>query len=534
MIALVARPIGTVATTSRVGASHAAGLAPPRSEHAAGACLHVDTVHSGLKQPFPEVTLMAIVDETAFLDATAQAELVRLREVKPIELVEAAIERIERVNPKLNAVVTPMYDEARKVAQSPLPQAPFAGVPFLLKDLIASYAGIRLTSGSAFLRDYVPQHDSELVARLKRAGLIVLGKTNVPEFGILPTTESRLLGPCRNPWNTALSPGGSSGGSAAAVAAGAVPVAHGNDGGGSIRIPSSCCGLFGLKPTRARNPLGPDLGDMVNGLVAEHAVTRSVRDSAALLDATAGPDVGDPYCAPPPARPFLDEVGASPGRLRIGFTCTAVTGVPVHPDCIAAVNDAASLCSQLGHDVQEMTFSLDGQLITRAFIASWAAMVAWDIARMARITGKTPTQDDFEPLTWTLGETGRQQSSGDYLLAATDLQQVARQIAGMCLNYDVMLMPTIAEPPPPLGTFDSPPDNPWHGLFRAASFLPFTPLCNITGQPGMSVPLFWNSDGLPIGTQFAAHFGDEATLFRLAAQLEAARPWAHRRPPLAA
>ncbi|MDY6916718.1 MAG: amidase family protein [Chloroflexota bacterium] len=475
-----------------------------------------------------------MIEETARMDATAQAELVRRREVKPIELVDAAIERIERLNPRLNAVVTPMYDEARRLAQAGLQDAPFAGVPFLLKDLVASYAGVRCTSGSAFLCDYEPACDSELVTRFKRSGLIVLGKTNVPEFGILPTTESRFLGPCRNPWNTELSPGGSSGGSAAAVAAGLVPMAHGNDGGGSIRIPSSCCGLFGLKPTRARNPLGPDLGDMVSGLVVEHALTRSVRDSAALLDATSGPGVGDPYYATPPARPFLDEVTASPGRLLIGFTCTAVTGVPVHPDCAAAVNDAASLCSQLGHDVQEATFSLDGELITRAFIASWAAMVAWDIARMERITGKTPTQEDFEPLTWALYESGCQQSSGDYLLAVTDLQQVSRQIAGTCLNYDVMLMPTIAEPPPPLGTFDSPPDNPWQGLFQAASFLPFTPLCNITGQPGMSMPLFWNSQGLPIGTQFAAHYGDEAILFRLAAQLEAARPWAGRRPPVSA
>src|SRR5271157_1274764 len=261
---------------------------------------------------------MPTLDELTFLDATALADLVRRKEVKPIELVDATIERIERVNPKLNAVVAPMYDQARAAAQDDIPDGPFGGVPFLLKDLVAAYAGVRMTSGSAFLRDFVPDHDSELVRRQKRAGLIVVGKTNAPEFGILCTTEPLLFGPTRNPWDVNRTTGGSSGGSAAAVAAGIVPMAHANDGGGSIRIPASCCGLFGLKPTRARNPLGPDLGDMMGGFVCEHAVTRSVRDSAALLDATAGPDVGDPYWAPPQARPFLQEVGPDPRGLRQG------------------------------------------------------------------------------------------------------------------------------------------------------------------------------------------------------------------------
>jgi amidase len=252
---------------------------------------------------------MTAPNDLAFLDATAQAELVRNKEVRPIELVDTAIARIERLNPTLNAVVTPMYDLARTVAGGKLPAGPFTGVPFLLKDLMASYAGVKMSLGMKLLRDFVPDHDSELVVRLKRAGLIVVGKTNLPELGILPTTEPLLFGPCRNPWDTERTTGGSSGGSAAAVAAGMVPMAHANDGGGSIRIPAACCGLFGLKPTRARNPLGPDFGDIFSGLVAEHAVTRSVRDSAALLDATAGPDVGDPYWAPPPARPFIQEVG---------------------------------------------------------------------------------------------------------------------------------------------------------------------------------------------------------------------------------
>jgi len=299
-------------------------------------------------------------DDFAFLDATAQAELVQRREVKAIELVDAAIERIERLNPTLNAVITPMYEQARTAAISKLPEGPFDGVPFLLKDILASYGGVRMASGSAFLRDFVPDHDSELVTRLKRAGLIILGKTNTPELGLLTTTEPRLFGPSRNPWNTGRTTGGSSGGSAAAVAAGLVPMAHANDAGGSLRGPASCCGLFGLKPTRGRNPLGPDYGEFFSGLAAEHAVTRSVRDSAALLDATSGPDVGDPYWAPPPVRPFLHEVSTSPGRLRIAFTTKTATGASVHDDCISAVREAAALCTDLGHEVVEAAPAVDG------------------------------------------------------------------------------------------------------------------------------------------------------------------------------
>jgi amidase len=474
------------------------------------------------------------MDDLAFLDATAQAELVRRKEAKPIELVDAAIERIERLNPTLNAIVTPMYDLARKAATGPLPDWPLAGVPYLLKDLGAEYGGVRFTEGSVFLRDYVSECDSELVVRLKRAGLIVVGKTNTPEFGILPTAEPHLFGPSHNPWNTGHSTGGSSGGSAAAVAAGLVPAAHANDGGGSIRIPASCCGLFGLKPTRGRNPLGPHYGDMFNGLVCEHAVTRSVRDSAALLDATSGPDVGDPYWAPPPARPFLQEVGASPGRLRIAFTAQAATGAEVHPDCVASVRDAAALCTELGHTVTEVAPTLDGQLVTQAFITLWSAGCAWSVDDWARRAGRKPTPDLFEPLTWALREMGRQHSASAYLLALQDLQKISREVARFFVDYDIWLTPTLGEPPVPLGTFDSPPENPLQGLMRAAAYVPFTPICNITGQPAMSVPLYWNAGGLPVGSHFIGRFGDEATLFRLAAQLEQARPWAGRRPPVSA
>jgi amidase len=468
------------------------------------------------------------------LDATAQAELVRKKEVKPIELVDAAIERIERVNPQINAVITPMYEQARAAANGELPDGPFTGVPFLLKDLLAAYAGVRMASGSAFLKDFVPDHDSELVARYKRAGLVVVGKTNTPEYGIMPTTEPALFGPSRNPWDTTRATGGSSGGSAAAVASRMVSFAHGNDGGGSIRIPASCCGLFGLKPTRARNPLGPDFGDMFSGLVAEHALTRSVRDSAALLDATSGPEVGDPYWAPPPARPFLQEVGANPGKLRIAFTTTAPSGVQIHPDCITAVNDAVRLCSDLGHEVVEAAPKLNGELMAPMFMVVWSAGCAWTIDGAAGALGRQPTADQFEPGTWALYQMGQKQTGAGYMMALAWIQAASRDVARFMLDYDVWLTPTLGEPPLPLGSFDSPADDPMAGMRRAVQFVPFTPVCNMTGQPAMSVPLHWNDQGLPVGAHFVGRFGDEAKLFRLAAQLEGARPWADRRPPVSA
>ncbi|MGA2286205.1 MAG: amidase family protein [Dehalococcoidia bacterium] len=472
------------------------------------------------------------MDDFVTLDATAQAELVRLKEVKPIELIEAAIERIERLNPKLNAVITPMYDLARQAASGPLPEGPFAGVPFLLKDLMASYAGVRMAWGTAFLKDNVPDHDSELVARYKRAGLIILGKTNTPEFGILPTTEPHFFGPTRNPWNTEHSSGGSSGGTAAAVASGMVAMGHGNDGGGSIRIPASCCGLFGLKPTRARIPLSPDIGDVMGGFVIEHALTRSVRDSAALLDATCGPDIGDPYWAPPPARPYLQEVGADPGKLRIAFTTKSLTGSAVDPDCVAAVRDAAKLCADLGHYVEEEEPDVNGEMVTGPFTVVWSAGVAENVDGVALLKGRGAEPDELEPLTRALADMGRQQTASNYLIAVAILQRISRDVQRFFVDYDVALTPTLAEPPLPLGALESTPDNPLFGFIRAASYVPFTPICNITGQPAMSVPLYWNAQGLPIGTHFIGRFGDEATLFRLAAQLEQARPWANRHPPV--
>lgn len=470
--------------------------------------------------------------ELAWQDATALADLVRKKEIKPIELVEDAIEKIERLNPQLNAVVTKMYDEARESANGDLPDGPFTGVPFLLKDLMAAYQGVRMTFGSKYLKDFVPDLDTELVKRHKRAGLIVVGKTNTPEFGILPTTEPRLFGATCNPWDTTRMTGGSSGGSAAAVAAGLVAMAHANDGGGSIRIPASCCGVFGLKPTRARNPLGPHFGDVFSGLVAEHAVTRSVRDSAALLDATAGAELGDPYCAPAPMRPFIEEVGADPGRLRIAYTTTAASGVPVHADCVAAVEDAAKLCAGLGHIVEPAAPQLNGEMLTQAFMTIWSAGNDWMVESMSYAIGRKAGLDEFEPGTRALIEMGRNQSATAYLLAVQMLQAFSRRVAQFMEKYDLLLTPTVADPPLPLGSFDSTDENPMAGMIRAGMFVPFTPICNASGQPAMSIPLYWNDRGLPIGTHFVGRFGDEATLFRLASQLEAARPWASRHPPV--
>ncbi len=478
---------------------------------------------------------MAITpNELRDLDATAQADLIRRGEATPLELVDAAIDRVERLNPKLNAVVTPLFEQARETAKSDLPHGPLRGVPYLLKDLMGTMAGVRQTSGSAFLKDYVPRADSELVARLKRAGLVIIGKTNTPEFGILPTTEPAFFGPARNPWNTDHSTGGSSGGSAAAVASGMVPAAHANDGGGSIRIPASCCGLFGLKPTRGRNPLGPEFGDMMGGLVAEHAVTRTVRDSALLLDATSGPDVGDPYFAPPQALPYVEEVRREPGKLRIGFTTASPLGSGMSPDCAAAVEDVARLCESLGHQVEEHTPKIDAEKLQSCFINVFGAGTAMQVDVLAAEVGRAPRTGEIEPLTEALAAAGRQVSASDYLISIMELQRVSRDIARDFLEYDVWLTPTLCEPPLVLGTLDSPPDNPLAGIIRASHYVPFTALCNFTGQPAMSVPLVWNEAGLPIGTQFVGRFGDEATLFRLAAQLETARPFTARKPPVTA
>lgn len=476
---------------------------------------------------------MTLDEVIADLDALDQAELVRRREIKPIELVDAAIARIERLNPLLNAVITPMYDEARAVALGHLPVGTFTGVPFLLKDLVAAYRGVRLAAGTRMLHDFVPNYDSELVLRLKKAGLIILGKTNTPELGGHVTTEPALFGPTRNPWNLTRSTGGSSGGSAAAVAAGLVPMAHANDAAGSIRIPASCCGLFGLKPTRARNSLGPDFGDWCNGLAEEHAVTRTVRDSAALLDATAGPSLGDPYWPAPPERPFLQEVSAPNRKLRIAFTTRAPNGVPVHPDCVAATIDAANLCAESGHEMEEAMLPVNGEEFVDTFATVFACGVAGNIEALRKALYPPPSLDLLEPLNRFMFRKGSSYTLPAYLGALTTLQRMTREIAPFFTQYDAWLTPTLAAPPPPLGTFAVTESTPAERVYdRVFAFIPFTLICNATGQPGMTVPLYWNDENLPIGTHFTGRYGDEATLFRLAGQLERARGWAHRKAPV--
>lgn len=463
-------------------------------------------------------------------DGLGLADLVRRGEVTAQELLEAALARIAQHNPRINAVVTPLYDAARAQIAHGLSPGPFQGVPFLVKELVASVLGAATTFSSRLYANNMPAADSELVARLRRAGLVIAGKTNSPEFGLSPTTESLLYGTTRNPWRLDLAPGGSSGGAAAAVASGMVPLAHATDGGGSIRIPASCCGLFGLKPTRARTTAGPEGGEGLNGLAQQHVVSRSVRDSAALLDTIAGPMAGDPYMAVPPTRPYLEEVGRAPARLRIAYARTAPTGVPIDPACLAAVEDAAHLCEQLGHHVEQASPDFDAVALQHGFEMVFAANAMANIARVT--AGAMPGRDLVEPLTYALAELGRTYSAADYILNLHSLHRQSRRIAGFFNQYDIWLTPTLAQTPRPIGYFDITSSDVRGWMAKLAAFVPFTYPFNITGQPAASVPLYWTPDGLPIGCQFAARYGEEDLLLRLCAQLEQARPWFDRRPAL--
>jgi len=475
---------------------------------------------------------MSNFDEIISLDATAQAAMIRQKEIQPIELVNAVIERIERVNPTLNAVVTPMYDMAREEVQGDLLDGPFTGVPFLLKDLLLEINGVRLTEGSAFLKDYISDYDSELAKRYRKAGLIFIGKTSTCEYGLLTTTEPKLFGPCRNPWNTEKMTGGSSGGSAAMVAAGVVPMAYGNDGGGSIRIPASCCGVFGLKPSRGRNPLGPEYSDIWCSYFAyEHVITRTVRDSASALDATAGPEIGSQYYLPSPKRSFFKSVTIEPEKLKIGYSAKTITNESIHPDCEEAVKDAALLCADLGHDVEEACPDIDERFL-KHFDHFWSIVTKWAIDYWVRKTGNVATPYQFEDLTWRLNEIGAKVDAVGYIDNLMALQKCVERFMRFFENYDIWLTSTLYKPPLNIGSFEPTPDNPFNAFTQMDSFSPLPGICNASGQPAMSVPLFWNSDGLPIGTHFAGRYGDEETLFSLAGQLERARPWSKRRPPI--
>lgn len=494
-----------------------------------------------------------MIAEYGTLDAVELGRLVRAKEISPSELVDSALEAIDRLNPTLNAVICRLDDDARRAARNPLPEGPVAGVPMLLKDLLSPYAGKPFTSGSRLHAGFVADCDAELVTRYKAGGLIITGKTNTPEFGILPVTEPKLFGPCRNPWNVARTPGGSSGGSAAAVAAGIVPIAHGGDGGGSIRIPASCCGVFGLKPTRGRNPCGPDASEHWMGFAVEHVLTRSVRDSAAMLDVSAGPESTSPYWAPPNARSYLEEVNVPPGRLKIAFTTKPHLPGNVHADCIAAVHDAARLCESLGHTVVEAGPKIDGEEFALHFFVIVCASVAAGLQMTQHLTGKAAGPEDVELATWLAGLLGAELQAGDTIVSLSRLQAAAREVTRFYKDYDVLLTPVLGAPPLAIGALEPRGAE----LFahrtiarlklgralkfrriieatvsRVFEFVPFSPVANVTGQPSMSVPLFWNSEGLPIGSMFTGRFGDEATLLKLAAQLEEARPWRDRRPAI--
>ena len=487
-------------------------------------------------------------DDLATLDATAQAELVRTGTATPLELVDAAISRIEKVNGELNAVIHPLFEKARATATGAAgpEDAPFHGVPIVLKDHDGSSAGDPLHHGNKLLKQlgHVAEKDSYLFAKLRAAGFIPVGKTNTPEFGLMTTTEPEAYGPSRNPWNTGHSTGGSSGGSAAAVASGMVPLAHAGDGGGSIRIPSSECGLFGLKPSRGRMSLGPEAGEEWAGLVQRHVLTRSVRDSAAVLDALWGPMSGDPYFAPPPARPFLDEVGADPGRLRIGIRTTAPAAMAeTDPECVAAAEDAARLLESLGHHVEVASPpALDETDLVNFFVAVMTTDVVKEVEDVARIAGREVGPDDFEALTWTYYEMGKTYTSVQHLEAIDAAHAWTRRVASWFTpaagtggggDFDLLLTPTLAEPPPEIGDLVGTVEEPLRGMARATVFAAYTAPFNVTGQPAMSVPLYWEaSRDLPIGVQLVADHTREDLLLRVAAQLETARPWVDRRPPI--
>ncbi|MFO0682777.1 MAG: amidase family protein [Sandaracinus sp.] len=489
-------------------------------------------------------------------DALGLAELVRKKEVSATELLDEAIARSERLHPRLNAVVIRMHELARAQIARGLPEGPFTGVPMLLKDLASAYAGVPLRGASKLYEHFVPAEHGELVRRYLAAGVVVFGKTNTSEWGILPTTESTLYGPCHNPWKHGHTVGGSSGGAGAVVAARIVPVAHGGDAGGSIRIPASACGVFGLKPTRGRNPMGPDGSERAHGLAAEHVLSLTVRDSAAFLDASAGPEDVAPYWAPPKTTSYLEETRREPGKLRIAYTTRPILPATLDPEVVRATEDAAKLCASLGHDVVEAHPPVHASDTARAFFTLYCSAVGGEFALVTRERGRMPRADEVEPTTRIMGMIGtRILSAGELSAAIRELQATARAVHRFHRQYDVLLAPTLGRPPVAHGVLG--PQGferllqdrvSRHGLAallripgildraiaRAYNFAPSTPIANVTGQPSMSVPLWWSADGLPIGTCFTARFGDEASLFRLAAQLEAARPWRQRVPPASA
>ena len=465
-------------------------------------------------------------------DAVGLAELVRKKQISATELLDEAIARTAKVDPQINAVVVKHYDYARQQIDKGLSDGPFTGVPFLLKDLDL-LKGTRTTFGASILRNDVADHNSTLAQRFLDAGVAIFGKSASPEFGLIPTTEPRLHGPTRNPWNLAHSSGGSSGGAGAAVAARILPVAHASDGGGSIRIPASACGVFGLKPTRARNPLGPDRGEGWGGLSCGHVVSISVRDSAAMLDATAGPELASIYYAPPPERPFAEEVRREPGRLRVAFTDKSPYDEAIDGEVAAAVRDVAAMLEKLGHRVEERAPKLpaDPAMVMMNVVSAHTALT---VRQTEQRFGHAMTGNDFENLTLAIAHNAQGTTATDYVAAQFAAYQISRALYEFMASCDVFLAPTLCTPPLRLGELNAMSEDISHIGPALRRYMPGTSMFNMSGQPAMSVPLAWSKAGLPLGMMFAARFGDEATLFRLAAQLEQERPWRTKLPPVCA
>jgi amidase len=464
-------------------------------------------------------------------DGLGLADLVGKKEITPLELLRAVRQRVDALNPKLNALCHLFFDKAEAQISQGLGIGPFRGVPFVLKDVGQYLAGTITSAGSRIWKDNVADFDSTLVERYKQAGLVIFGKTNSPELGLTTTTESVLFGQTHNPWNLQRTSGGSSGGAAAVVASRILPMAHGSDGGGSIRIPASCCGVFGFKPTRGRVPLGPTQFESWNGCTQHHALTISVRDSAALLDASVGAELGSPYFSPLPEHPLLKEIGTEPGKLRIALVTSTPGGTPLDPECKKAVLEAAKLCESLGHSVEETALPIDFALARGAFFAILQVSLARVLDDAATILGRPVCEQDVEPVTWATMQAGTRVASVTYSRAIVTLHQIGLAMAKFQHSYDVILSPTLAKPPVALGLMSLSQDVPTWSK-EVMEFSPYTALYNVTGQPSMSVPLHWTPDGLPVGVMFSARFGEDATLFRFAAQLERAQPWDKRRPRL--
>ena len=465
-------------------------------------------------------------------DALGLAALMKAGEVSAAEVLDAAIARVEARNPAVNAVVTKLYDQAAQAIAAGLPEGPFAGVPYLVKALFTSVAGVRCAHGSRFFADLPPATEDSLhVARLKQAGMVIYGMTSSCEMGLSLTCEPQLHGPSRNPWDLERTPAGSSGGAGAAVAARMLPIAHASDGFGSIRAPAASCGLVGLRPTRARNTLAPAFGEALAGLAIEHAVSLTVRDSAALLDATHGPAPGDPYDVLPPARPFLDEVGADPGSLRIAFTSKAPNGAPVEADPLRVLHETASLCADLGHRVDEADPAIDGADVVPTFRTLSAVNILYTVR--GHPAGRAPAPGDLETVVARSAALAEDIDGASYMAAVHTAHRLGRQMAAFHEDWDVLLTPGLGTLPPKLGWLDMMMDDLEEYWRRVFSFSPFTVWFNLTGQPAMMIPLGQTESGLPVAVQAIARHGDEATLFRLASQLESARPWIGRKPRLA-